>query len=167
MDKYFIEIEFKSTFENTYWLPLFIEANSEDDANETYQRILTGIKEHYEIKRSSEPKPYKLGINSNFIDKYIDNRMTGKLETLELNQWNIKNVETETEINFNQSLNMIDLDEKMSDTEVAKTLSRDIFPIKVIHKNEDLEDIEEFLLINVVAPKFINKLIGAFKNRKI
>lgn len=167
MKKYFIEFEFKSTFDTTYWLPLFVEVDTDDEAKETYQRVLTGLKQHYQVKRSSEPKPYVTSLNSEFIDDYINHRMTGKIETLEITQWKIKDVETTSDINFDDGLSMIDLEKAINEKEVASSISRQKIPIRVIHKNINLDKDEEFLLINVVAPTFINKLIGAFKNRKV
>ncbi|MBC6410298.1 MAG: hypothetical protein GDA42_07550 [Ekhidna sp.] len=50
---------------------------------------------------------------------------------------------------------------------MLETLSRHKFPVRVIHENQDLKDFDEFLFVNVVAPQFLNKLIGAFKNRRV
>jgi hypothetical protein len=167
MKKYFVEFEFKSTFDKTYWLPLFIEVDTDEEAKEIYQRLLTGLEQHYQVKRSSEPKLYVTGINSEFIDDYINHRMTGKIEALDVTQWKIKDVEATPDINFDEALSMIDLEKAINEKEVASCISRQKLPIRVIHKNTNLDDVEEFLLINVVAPTFINKLIGAFKNRKV
>jgi hypothetical protein len=167
MKKYFVEFEFKSTFDTTYWLPLFIEVDTDEDAKETYQRVLTGLQQHYQIKRSSEPKLYVTGLNSEFIDEYLDHRMIGKIESLEVTQWKIKDVETTPDINFEEGLSMIDLEKAINEKEVASSISRQKLPIRIIHKNQNFDDVDEFLLINVVAPTFLNKLIGAFKNRKV
>jgi hypothetical protein len=93
--------------------------------------------------------------------------MTGKVEALEVTQWKIKDVETTPDINFDEGLSMLDLEKAINEKEVASSISRQKLPIRVIHKNENFTDVDEFLLINVVAPTFINKLIGAFKNRKV
>ena len=169
MKRYFIEIEFKTNVGNTYWIPLLLEAENEVDANEIKQRLHIAFSEHYEIKRISKPKQYVEGLSSDFIDDYVNQRMKGRVEALELDVWKIKNVETKPEISFNESLQMIDLESAMSedDKQVAKTLARHKFPVRVIHKNQDIDDFDEFLLVNVVAPKFLNKLIGAFKNRRV
>lgn len=169
MKLFFIEIEFKTDFGNIYWLPLFFEADNNEGADEIQERLKTAFNEHYEIKRISQPKLYVEGINSEFIDDYINQRMNGRVEALELDVWKIKNVEKNPEISFNEGLQMIDLEtaKNEGDKHVAETLSRHRFPVRVIHKNQDLDDFDEFLLVNVVAPKFWNKLIGAFKNRRV
>jgi len=169
MTKYFIEIEFKTSNENTYWIPLFLEAENEDEAEDVKKRIEIAFIERYEIKRISAPKQYIDGLNSDFIDSYIDQRMTGRIESLELDVWEIKNIDLSPNISFNESIQMIDLENAIdyNDKEIAKTISRHKFPVRVIHKNQNLDDFDEFLLVNVVAPKFISKLIGAFKNRRI
>tara|TARA_R110000868_G_scaffold147163_1_gene368406 strand:+ start:1386 stop:1895 length:510 start_codon:yes stop_codon:yes gene_type:complete len=169
MKRFFIEIEFKTDIGNTYWIPLFLEAENNEGAKEIKERLRTAFNEHYEIKRISDPKLYAEGINSEFIDDYVNQRMNGRVEALELDVWKIKNIETNPEISFNEGLQMIDLEDAMydDDKQVAKTLSRHKFPVRVIHKNQDLDDFDEFLLVNVVAPKFWNKLIGAFKNRRV
>lgn len=169
MNRYFVEFEFKSNMGNRYWLPLLIEANNDNEANETWQRIKTSFSEHYEVLRSAPPKLYIQGINSELIDEYIDGRYSGKVETLEVAVWKFKDVNPSPELNFNQSIELIDLEEKKfdEDKDIAQTISRHKFPVRVISKNQDIDDFEEFNLINVVAPKFINKLIGAFKNRRV
>jgi hypothetical protein len=169
MEKYFIEFEFKSKIGNKYWLPLFIEANNEQDAEEIRKRIETALSEENEILRTPKPKIYQEHTNSKMLDEYIEKRYKGKIEKLELNMWDFKDIEPSPELNFNESIKLIDFEKKISsdDREVANTILRQKFPVRLLSKNEDFADVDDFLFVNVVAPKFINKLVGAFKNRRV
>jgi len=169
MQKYFLEIEFKTPMNNIYWLPIFIESDNLNESKETTQRIKTAFEEHYSIIRISEPKQYIIGLNSDFLDEYIQNRFSGKVELLELDVWKIKDIETSPDVNFNANIDLVDLEKKISesDMEIANTIARHQFPVSVIRQNQDSPEFKEFLLVNVVAPRFINKLVGAFKNRRI
>lgn len=169
MNKYFIEFEFETNFNNKYWLPLFIEADNIEKAEEVYKRIKAGIQEQYSITNASFPKLYSENYNSEFIHDYINNNFRGDIKTLELNNWRFKDAMLNNNISFEKNLKLFSIDdmEDLENITVAETVSRHNFPVKIIKSNQDFKDIDEFLLINLVSPKFINKLIGAFKNRRV
>jgi len=168
MEKYFLEIEFKTDLENIYWLPLFIEASNLNDANGMKERISIALSEHYTIQRISDTIKYKENENSDLINEYINKNLDGKIKKLNLEIWDFKNIEPMPELSFNENLELVDYDEMIfkNNTDIANTIARHQFPVKVIQSNENISDFDEFLLVNVVAPKFFTKLAGAFKNRR-
>lgn len=153
MKRFFVEIEFKTDIVNIYWIPIFLVAENNEGATEITERIITAFNEYYEIILISEPMLYSEEVNKEFIDNYVNHRMEGRIAALELNVWQINTVENNPDISFNEGLKMINLKVLMNkdNKQVAKTLSRHKFAVRVIHKNQDLDDFDEFLLVNVVG----------------
>jgi len=153
MKRFFIEIEFKAKAGNIYWIPLFLNAENKKKVIETKESLQAAFKDIYEIMRISEPTLYYKGLNSEFIDDYIKKRMKGRIETLNIDVWKIKNIDAGPNISFNERLQMIDLEsvKQNKDKTIAHILSRHEFPVKVMRWNPDIDNFNEFLLINVVA----------------
>ena len=152
MTKYFSEFEFKTSFGNKYWLPLFFNAGTFEEASAKRQSVIIAINEHYEVTRSTLPKPFIEGFNSEYLKEYIHQRLTGRLAILEFNVWRFSDFIPSSDLSFTQQFELIDLPTMPSQTTVATTIQRRQFPVRQYSLPQNLGN-NEALIINVVDTK--------------
>lgn len=150
MSYYFIEYEFKSHLGNSYWFPLYINAYNLSSAEANANAIQVAIEEHHTLKRRSELKLVHQQINSEYLIEYTSKRMKGKIEILEMDIWRFKDIETVSELNFSEHLQLVEYS-SLSDHVVATMIAQYKFPVKPFYGNPEI-DTNDFLLISVVEP---------------
>lgn len=149
--KYFVDFEFESEAGNIYWLPIFI---NESDTNRAYKiavNIRTAISEKFKILRNPEPSQVIQGCNSELYDEYVKNNFKGRLSILNINFWELKNIEPKVGFSFDQHLQLVDYHpEKFANKTIAEGENIKL-PVKMVTKG--ISDYSEFLVIDVVRPK--------------
>lgn len=154
MKNFFIEFEFKSNFENYYWFPLIIHAETSEDAQTLAITVQKALEENYTVKRRTDIKPILDNINAEYFTDYVQQRLHGQVGTLNFDVWKFKNIDSVPELNFNEHLQLINSSGKLFPGTVASTISRQQFPVSIYYSNPDL-DFKEFLSVKVVAPSTI------------
>lgn len=150
MPSYFIEYEFKSHLGNSYWFPLYINADNLSSAEANAKAIEVAIEEHHTLKRRSQLKLVLKQINAEYLMEYTRNRLKGKIAILEMDIWRFKDVETVSELNFAEHLQLVEYS-SLSDDVVATMIAQHKFPVKPFFGNPEI-DTNDFLLISVVEP---------------
>ena len=149
--KFFFDCEFKSSTDNLYWFPLFVEATDADEAERRANSVEVALAEHYQNVRRAKPSPYIDEFTSEFIDNYVKNRSQGKVTSINVRLWQLTNIPSVPGWNLSEHLKLIENNASaFVDTEIA-TVSAARFPVRLVHKNP-MMNYDEFLLINVVAP---------------
>jgi hypothetical protein len=100
---FFAEFEFFGLYDNLYWLPLWFEASSIDDANDSVERIATGIRKNYRLAR--EPQPTRVinkWISERFID-YCAKKATGKVQILNVTEWKMRSINPPADVTFSEA----------------------------------------------------------------
>lgn len=152
MANFFTEIEFKTLFDNHYWFPLFLTADSLDQAEENTQAVVTALNENYIVKRSAVPRLYIPGLTSEYIDEYIANRLSGKLAILQFRVWRFKDFIADSTLNFTENLNLVNFYNVIDSSTIASVTEQHNFPVRQLLSNQTANDFDDFLLINVVRP---------------
>ncbi len=150
MSKFLVEIEFKTKAGNLYWFPLFITAADKDKAEQLLESVIRALKEQYEVVKHDGPRPVIAGLNSAFIQEYIQAKMLGKTVVLHAHLLKLEELERQAGYSFNQYMQLVDADpEKFSGKVLATQIPKE-FPVRCI--KQSYKDFDEFLLINIVKP---------------
>ncbi len=150
MNKYFVEIEFKSSSGNIYWFPLFITATERTKADQLLQSLITALKEHYEVTQYTQPRPVIAGLNLELIQQHIQSKMRGRTVVLHAHLLDLEELEKQEGFSFNQYMKLIDANPERYAGKVLATQIPAEFPVRCI-KNS-YKDVDDFLLINIVKP---------------
>lgn len=152
MKRYFVEYKFKTPYKNQYWFPLFIKSKNLGEANRISEAVVTALKEHYEVLNIQGPR-----LSNESTKEIISTKLRGNLSMLEMNVWRIKDLPTNPSLNFEQHLELLTYDDKISDELIARTISKGEYPAKLYYSGGDFK-IQEFLLINVMDVTHIEEL---------
>ena len=154
MRKYLVEYEFKTDIGNYYWFPLYINADNESLAEVSAKTVQTALEQHYMLKRRTKVQLIVQGLNAEFFTEHINSRLRGRVEILKFDVWRFKDVPTNPELNFDEHLQLIEYLDSFSSDNIASTIARQRFPVRLYCGDPTL-DFKEFLLVNVVDPSNI------------
>lgn len=112
--------------------------------------VITALDEHYEVIRHAGPKLYiQEHPYSEYVDEYVRENLSGKVSLLEFNVWQFTDIPTNTDLNFGEHLELVELNGVINLPTVATTIERHQFPVRQLSATEDLQDV---LIVNVVEP---------------
>lgn len=151
MRKFFIEFEFKSNFENYYWFPLTLHAETLESAEILAKAVQKAIEQNYTLKRKTQVQPIIDDINTEYFADYVKQRLRGRISILNFNVWKFTHIDSIPELNFNEHLELINSSDNLSPGKIASTISRQKFPVNTYYSDSN-QDFKEFLSVNVVAP---------------
>ena len=152
MDKrYFVDFEFESKAKKIYWLPIFINESDKDRAYKISTNIKTAIADKFKILRSSEPQLVIKNWNSKLYDEYVQNNFKGRLSLLNIQYWELKDIEPQEGLSFDQHLQLVDYHPEKFKNKTFAEGENIMLPVKMVTKG--LSDHSEFLIIDVVKPK--------------
>lgn len=157
MKKYFVEYEFTTDRENHYWFPIFIDADNEVTAEITAKVVETAIASNYTLKRRINPKNFVEGLNSDYINEYVNKQLVGRINILVLDIWKFNKLSTIPVLSFDEHLKLIEFKGMFNHENITNVISRKNFPVRQYNSNPAFND-NEILLINVVDHSNIDNL---------
>ncbi len=149
--RYFVDFEFESKAGKIYWLPIFINESDKDRAYKISANIKTAISDKFKILRNSEPVLVIKGWNSKLYDEYVNNNLKGRLSILNIHYWELKDIEPQEGLSFDQHLQLVDYHPDKFENKTLAEGEKIKLPVKMVTKG--ISDHSEFLVIDVVKPK--------------
>ena len=138
-------------------------------ASELANSVVKSLEDQkYDIISASKPKKYVEGVTSEIIDNYLKGKR-GVVQKMEMNTWKFKDFNPNSELTFTEHMDLVGLERYIDSApgDVAQTVDRTSIPVTKIRSGQDIVDVEEFLMVNVVAPSFWEQLKAGLGVRKI
>ena len=149
-NRYFIDFEFDTGLKR-YWLPLFINATSIDEASELALRFKTALQERYEIIHASSPLLVVKDLNLDRIEKYSKRMFRGKVATLDVTEWHFTEIPGISEFAFDKRLDLAIQLGHFNTEGYITTGRRRRYQVGVI-QSRDFINLDEILIIDLVMP---------------
>jgi len=152
MIEFLLEFEFETNLGNIYYLPTFINAKDFESAQDHAKIIESGLKEDYKLCSEFKIKELSDVSRSEFLKKYVQDRMTGKILSLNMEVWKFHELPTIPEINFREHIQIIRQETTSSNAEIARLISLNKLPVRQMLKSEN-PDLSDCLIIKIVDPE--------------
>ena len=149
--RFFVEYTFNSKLsDNVYWLPLFISADSNDEAFKIVKATKVAFEEYNENVTYTYPILDEGKLASQHIDQKYKARRRYKISKLDVRVWNFKDdIKPDDEFGFEKQLEFVVNNNPLYERDIAEVIQNYRFPVRVLRENIKLE-FNEYLLINVV-----------------
>lgn len=151
MASFFVEYEFESNGGDVYWFPLRINADSSQAAELISTAVETAINENHHVRRRSYPTLVIENLNSDIIREYTERQMNGRIRILDIRLFQFADITNDANLNFGQHLDLVSSNpELIFEHTVATNIEHFELPVRQITNN--INDFNEFLLINIISP---------------
>ena len=81
MNDYFLEFKFFSGLKE-YWFPMLVTQKTTGEAADIRESVKNGLEEQFQNVEANDPRIYQKGLNSSYLDAYINNNFRGKVQSI-------------------------------------------------------------------------------------
>ncbi len=146
---FFVEFTFKN-YSKTYWFPLFIKAETIEDANKLMEATKKGLAEKYTEVMNSKVIPKIENVTSRIIQSKFQMKRHYKLSKLDIAVWHFHDIENNPNFSFTEHLEFVMNNMPLYPRNIAERIKEYQFPVRVL-KSDFKTDFEEYLLIDIVS----------------
>lgn len=147
---YFVEFTFTdSMLGRTYWLPLLVNAENIDRANDIVEATQRALSEKYEVVSTTRPL-LETGLSKEHIMNRYHSHRVNALRMLNVKVWRFTDIPNQP-WSFMEHVAFIENELPLVPRTIAECLQHRQFPVRILRKGIEL-DFEEYMLVDVVVP---------------
>jgi hypothetical protein len=148
--KFFVEYEFQSDSGSKYWLPVYVSADTEADAENIQKSLEAGIASKFTITKAAELRPVIESLNSDFLANYAKDGLKGRRSVLRVNYIDMEALEPKPGWSFERHMKIVEASpEDYAGKKLGVSTIIDL-PVSCIRDN--WPSFEQLLIVDVVKP---------------
>src|SRR4051794_37502810 len=152
MAKFRVDFEFTTGEKETYWLPLALEAPTLKLAEELAGKFKVGLEQKFEVQQFGPG--YENSALAARLRKIGENYRSAKIGILHVNEHAFTEIDAIPVLTVDENFEIAALaagEVLPGDQVIIARINQRIFPVRLI-RAQDLENVDQVLVINVLAP---------------